>query len=380
MKILLVNTLYYPYRTGGAEISVQMLAEGLVKSGNNVTVVCLHEHNEIKKSNIGGVTIIYMPLLNLYWPFSGVKVSKYEKLMWHIKDNYNFDMKRIFNDILKEVKPDIVHTHNLTGFSVSIWDVVNKKYPLVHTSRDYYLFNPNTTLFKNNKQQNPNNIFGKIISSVKKNRSKKVDCYIGISKFIKNKHTENGFFNKTILNEVIYNPVSVEKKKNISQIKNVGFIGKVMAEKGFDIFCEVMQKNKDKYNFYVAGLPANNKDSHELYERAKTLGAVMLGHTDFENFIEKVDSVVLPTKWEEPFGRVVVECAMAGLKVYTTPVGGISEIIPRFKNIEILPSSLLLDSYFDHHHKCIESREFSEEICVNKHVEIYGKLLSVFKD
>ncbi|HBV6188764.1 TPA: glycosyltransferase family 4 protein, partial [Klebsiella pneumoniae] len=31
MKITIINTLYYPYRLGGAEVSVQVLAESLVK-------------------------------------------------------------------------------------------------------------------------------------------------------------------------------------------------------------------------------------------------------------------------------------------------------------------------------------------------------------
>ncbi|HCA5778275.1 TPA: glycosyl transferase family 1, partial [Klebsiella pneumoniae] len=43
MNIVLFNTLYYPYRIGGAEVSVQILAEELVAKGNNVTVVSLSE-------------------------------------------------------------------------------------------------------------------------------------------------------------------------------------------------------------------------------------------------------------------------------------------------------------------------------------------------
>lgn len=31
MKIMILNSLYYPYKFGGAEVSVQLLAEELVK-------------------------------------------------------------------------------------------------------------------------------------------------------------------------------------------------------------------------------------------------------------------------------------------------------------------------------------------------------------
>lgn len=43
MKILIVNTIYAPFKVGGAEVSVQLLAEELVKNGHSVLVVTLHD-------------------------------------------------------------------------------------------------------------------------------------------------------------------------------------------------------------------------------------------------------------------------------------------------------------------------------------------------
>ncbi|MER3879474.1 hypothetical protein J9A71_28290 [Klebsiella pneumoniae] len=69
MNIVLFNTLYYPYRIGGAEVSVQILAEELVAKGNNVTVVSLSEGLKQERDNICGVKIIMLPIKNPYWPF-----------------------------------------------------------------------------------------------------------------------------------------------------------------------------------------------------------------------------------------------------------------------------------------------------------------------
>ncbi len=55
MNIILVNTLYYPYKIGGAEVSVQILAESLIEKGHSVTVVSIHEHNERKDTEHNGV-------------------------------------------------------------------------------------------------------------------------------------------------------------------------------------------------------------------------------------------------------------------------------------------------------------------------------------
>ncbi|EPG4683217.1 glycosyl transferase family 1, partial [Klebsiella pneumoniae] len=62
MKVLIFNSLYYPYRIGGAEKSVQLLAESLVLYGNTVTVATLHEGKGIKEELINGVRIVRFPL------------------------------------------------------------------------------------------------------------------------------------------------------------------------------------------------------------------------------------------------------------------------------------------------------------------------------
>lgn len=49
MRVLIVNTLYYPYKIGGAEVSVQLLAEELTRKGHQVRVVCLHHEKEKKR-------------------------------------------------------------------------------------------------------------------------------------------------------------------------------------------------------------------------------------------------------------------------------------------------------------------------------------------
>ena len=40
MRVLIVNTFYYPNMQGGAEQSVKLLAENLLKQGHTVAVYC----------------------------------------------------------------------------------------------------------------------------------------------------------------------------------------------------------------------------------------------------------------------------------------------------------------------------------------------------
>ncbi|HDZ2222635.1 TPA: glycosyltransferase, partial [Klebsiella pneumoniae] len=114
MNIILVNTLYYPYKIGGAEVSVQILAESLIEKGHSVTVVSIHEHNERKDTEHNGVKIIYLPYSNIYWGLSLTKRNPLSKILWHLIDLYNFKIAKEFENIIMDVKPDIVHTNNLS--------------------------------------------------------------------------------------------------------------------------------------------------------------------------------------------------------------------------------------------------------------------------
>ncbi|HCC6428424.1 TPA: group 1 glycosyl transferase, partial [Klebsiella pneumoniae] len=62
MKIIIVNSLYYPYKFGGAEVSVQLLAEGLVARGITVKVITLNNKKEIERFNHNGVEVVSFPL------------------------------------------------------------------------------------------------------------------------------------------------------------------------------------------------------------------------------------------------------------------------------------------------------------------------------
>ncbi|WP_041417558.1 glycosyltransferase [Serratia plymuthica] len=127
MRVIIVNTLYYPYKIGGAEVSVQLLAEELVRKGHQVRVVCLHKENYKKIDNVNGVEVVYLPLKNIYWPFDDSRKSKIQRLMWHIIDSYNILMAKLISKEIDDFNPDVVHTNNIAGFSVAIWSVIKKK-------------------------------------------------------------------------------------------------------------------------------------------------------------------------------------------------------------------------------------------------------------
>ena len=149
MKILIFNELYHPNKCGGAEVSTQLLAEGLVKSGHEVHVCT---STDIEKETINnGVYVHFIKQANIYWSHKHGSTPSYKKVFWHLLDSYNFLNKKRINDIINKIKPDIIHTNVISGFSCIIWKCAKEhNIPIVHTLRDYYLMCVRTTMFHRN--------------------------------------------------------------------------------------------------------------------------------------------------------------------------------------------------------------------------------------
>ncbi|WP_022671145.1 glycosyltransferase [Hippea alviniae] len=150
MRVLIFNSLYYPNIVGGAERSVQILAEGLVR--RNITSVVVSTSDKEYVDYVNGVKVYYIKTPNLYWMKETKEQPKWKKPFWHLIDAYNVLTKRKIKKILKAEKPDIIHTNNLAGFSVIVWKIAKElNLPVMHTIRDYYLLCPSSTMFKNGK-------------------------------------------------------------------------------------------------------------------------------------------------------------------------------------------------------------------------------------
>lgn len=379
MKILIINTLYYPQQYGGAEVSVKLLASNLSKQGHHVRVLSLTKNID-SKSLIDGVESFYYKLPNIYWPFEEKKKSIFKKIIWHIVDTFNIKAFLITKENIKEFNPDVVHTNNLAGWSVSVWFAATfAKKPIIHTSRDYYLIHHGSSLYKSGKILNTSKPLIKTMNFPKKLASRLVTGYVGISDFILNLHIKNHFFRKSLTTR-IYNAVDIcssefkdiVKHTNIDHKLRVGFIGRLTEEKGFDIFVSLADKFKNKYDFCAAG----NFTSNSKFD-VKDL--ILLGHVPITDFLNNVDIIVMPVKWHEPFGRVVVEGAMAGKLVIATPMGGITELSKYFSNV-LLVEDIVQDfdkavqnfTFTDYDN--IDLQFFSNDKITNDYLSFYNKV------
>lgn len=328
MKILIVNTIYAPNQIGGAEKSVQSLAEAFVALGLKIMVVCLAKENS--DYEFENVSVKALKIKNNYWPFDNENKSSYQKFLWHLKDSRNTSYNEKFKKIINEFKPDILFTNNLSGFSTNIWSIAKDLgVKVVHTIRDYYLQCPKSTKFKNNLNCKSICSDCRALSYIKKKNSQQINYVVGISEYILADHLKMGYF-KDLPYKVIYNGFNlkaIKEQKKRNKPLTFGFIGQVKESKGIELLIKVFLKLRNyKWKLLIGG----NLDSTYL-KHLKSLNnspdIEYLGYVKSDSFFEKIDILVVPSLWNEPFGRVVLESFVNRKPVLASNMGGLSELL-----------------------------------------------------
>lgn len=337
MKICIINTYYYPDISGGTEISIKKLAEGLAKIGNDVSIICTGKSNTSEKIN--NVNIHRIRINNLYSPIEHKQVNKLKKIPYKILDINNIFNKKILRDKIKSIDPDIVHINNIYGLSIALWDVLKEfRIPIIHTLRDYYLICPKVNLLKNGRVCSKPTWTCKLYSQYNKRVFAVDTCVTAPSKFTLKLFDDLGYLKETD-KKVIYNAIDFDKKnveqilnekmiKNDKKIKFV-YLGGLEKHKGImwllDSFKEI---NNEDIELNIAGKGALKQvvlDAAKKDKRIKYHG--FLKEEELNKLLYNSDVLIVPSIWYEPFGRVVIDAYKNVMPVIGSDIGGISEII-----------------------------------------------------
>ena len=249
-----------------------------------------------------------------------------DSLQFKFKSTSSEYTEKLINELNKE-KFEIIEVHNRPLVLFKLMDSVKSKF-IMYYHNDPLSMSGSKTISERNK----------IINNV--------DKIIFISKWVKDRFfngIENIFSDKT---EIIYHSVNIRKK--VIKSNNIVFVGKLNYSKGYDIYKNAILKILDEFPDWKAFSVGNESRrsiyiSHKLH---KELG--FIDHKKTLRFLDKSEIAVVPSRWEEPFGRVALEAAASGCATITSNTGGLSEAnkysininninsIKLYKNIKLL--------------------------------------------
>jgi len=236
-----------------------------------------------------------------------------------LKNYKNLDLKKnfllstssqylnIFTKLIQKEKIDILEIHNRPHY-------INSLHKVLHCKK--VLFFHNDPL----KMQGSTSINDRI------NLLKKTDKIIFNSNWSKSRFiiglTKNIDIKKI---NVIHQSTSKTKIDFNKKEKIISFIGKLNTSKGYDVFgktiLKILDKHKD-WNSIVIG----DEPRQKFFFNHKNLN-----HLGFKNNeyilkkLKKVSIAVVPSKWDEPFGRSSLEAASRGCALIISNTGGLSE-------------------------------------------------------
>ena len=126
-----------------------------------------------------------------------------------------------------------------------------------------------------------------------------------------------------IKTEVVY--PSVDKIPAIKKNKTITFVGRLNYSKGYDIFSKVIIKILDEFPEWKA-LSIGDEERRSIYinhPKHKELG--FLNHKKTLNIFNKSEIAVVPSRWQEPFGRTALEASSRGCATIISNRGGLIE-------------------------------------------------------
>jgi len=301
-------------------------------------------------------------------------------------DVYSYN-KRVFN-IIKTIEPDIVHIHNYYNSKeiVSYIRRWNKKVKIVlHMHNESDKFN------------------GKDFPEV--------DLFIGCSDYITGIYRENKLIKSKVF-QTIYNGVDIDKfsidkfkKDNINSIYkidrnqlNVCFFGRISPEKGVDKFVELAKlfDSNKQISFHIFG-EISKSGGRKVYAD-KILNIVnSISNTTIHDYIppQKIhlayniaDIVIVPSRFNEPFGMVALEALASKKIVISVKKGGLKEFLNNNNSFLVddyesfsSESKKIIEQIMKNTPKIItenaykDAKKFDWQIIANNVMQIYDKIL-----
>jgi glycosyltransferase involved in cell wall biosynthesis len=327
MKVMIINSLYHPNIIGGAEKSTQVIAENLKRLKHEPFVATISDTDRIDYVN--GIKVYYISHSNVYWSYYSKTKSGFLKIFWHFISLYNPVILKKLAKIIKEENPEIVHTNNLSEFTVGAWKLVKKyRIPIVHTLRDFSLICPRATLFRRNDICRKKNSICLLILKFRRIFSKYPDAVTGNSHFVLDQHVKSGFF-KYSKKYVVYNSLEDEKINSIKRRSGnlrFGYVGQLSYHKGVEFLCRAFrEKNLAKLHIFGRGIT----EEYENYLK-ENYGSEMIifhGFIKTQIALNSIDVLIVPSLCFDSLPRVIYEAYSHGVPVIGTSRGGTPEII-----------------------------------------------------
>ena len=390
MRILLSNKFYY--RRGGDCVYVLNVEQLLKKHGHEVAVFAM-DHPD-----------------NLETPWKKYFPGNMTKPMAFSRPFGSREVKKKFNRLLDDFRPDVVHLNNIhTQLSPVIAELAHERgIRVVWSLHDYKLLCPRYDCLRDGVEicekcfggdktscKTYKCIKGSTLASligykeaVMWNRQRLENCtdlFVCPSSFMKEKMMQGGFDESKL--KVLSHFIDIDKCKKESYVERADYycyVGRLSHEKGLNTLIQAASQLPYKLKI-IGGGP--------LEKELKAKSAELKGNIDFLGFkqwdeikevVGKARFSVTPSEWYEVFGLVNAEALCLGTPILGARIGGVPGLIDEGVNGMTFTSGdasdlkekieLMYNAKFDNEGIARKAMErYSAETYYKEIIKVYGK-------
>ena len=259
---------------------------------------------DFNKGNISSKQIIF-GISSSNTPFSKNFINLKQT---NLINNSYFYIKNFIRKLPETIKVIIIHNRPHFFF------ILKKKFPGIKF----------VIVFHND----PNTLRGSRSVSEKINILEQCDKIIFVSSYVKKKFYYNLNDFLPLKGEVIYpstNYYNHNFKKKLIKQKIIVFIGKLNSSKGYDYFGPAVINILKKYKDWKVIVAGNEKRETYNFKHERFKIYDWLSHKQIINIYKKSSISIVPSTWEEPFGRTAMESSDMGNVLITSNKGGLNE-------------------------------------------------------
>lgn len=327
MKILVFAEVYFPDVIGGGEFSTKLMAEGMVSRGHDMEVYCLGRNDMDEEINGVHVHRRYIKDVTEHI-LSCTKNNQVRDTLSTVKKILNkkvdifYDKKwyEYYRNIISVVKPDVVHSVAAMSYlgRINLWKAVfDAGIPMSHVCRGPNLLEFHFLGGKLDKYYIRRNALA----------SKYLTALAAPSNYMLECHTKTGIKGRK-LNVAIYNAVdfsAVEPSDDrISSKKNfILYAGDIRKEKGILTLIEAVRGIPDVKLLLIG----KGKLSSSISQDKQVKLIDWLDKDALYQYMQAAKIVVLPSEWNEAFGRILIESINNCTIGVGSDRGGIPEVL-----------------------------------------------------
>lgn len=366
----MVNDYFFPFEVGGGEVSVHALTSLLTDRGVEVEVLTGYPASAGKPEGPGGVTVHYVPYPPRKNPLLAIWDQNYFSPM---------RMARRLKELLAPGRFDILHSHNqLSAIAVLLAKRSGTRLPpSVLTARSYChvcplghglrlgddavlrcgLLEVTGCLLREGRPSSrllagllPFALSSRALHTLAREAVHAFDRYICISTYVRRVMEVNLGIHP---DRVVTIPEFLDLRhlqgwRPAAAAGGQGgtflYVGRLVREKGLPTLLEAFRRVALRHlhaRLVIVGEGAMRSEleawvqRHGLGERVDFTGQV--DHREIGRYFAAANVVVVPSKWPEPLGMVILEALYLGLPVIATGRGGVVDILKDAVNGLLVP-------------------------------------------